>query len=118
MSYDIHLNCEPFETPQYEVGGTYAVGGTAEPWLNITYNYALHFYRVLGGKGIRTIYGMSALESMPVLSAAMDKLDDDVNPNNYWDATEGNAKAALQSLLRIAMQAVNEGKGDALWDGD
>ena len=46
MSYDISLR-EPvsgeqvyFDEPHQMNGGTYALGGTTEAWLNITYNYA------------------------------------------------------------------------------
>lgn len=71
MSYDISLN-EPisgetikFETAHFVRGGTYAIGGTQEAWLNITYNYAKHYYRVFGEKGIRTIYGMTGAGKPP-----------------------------------------------------
>lgn len=77
MSYDISLN-EPisgetikFETAQFIRGGAYAIDGTQEAWLNITYNYAEHYYRVFGEKGIRTIYGMTGAESIPIIKAAM-----------------------------------------------
>lgn len=47
MSYDISLR-EPttgdvvqFDAPHHMKGGTYAIGGTTEAWLNITFNYAL-----------------------------------------------------------------------------
>ena len=50
MSYDIALN-DPvtgdiieLSEPHFMQGGTYAVGGTTEFWLNITYNYG-KFYR-------------------------------------------------------------------------
>lgn len=86
MSYDISLN-EPisgetikFETAHFVRGGTYAIGGTQEAWLNITYNYAKHYYRVFGEKGIRTIYGMTGAESIPIIKAAMAQLGDDVSP--------------------------------------
>ena len=45
MSYDITLNDpvtkEPIQldAPHQMQGGTYAVGGTTEAWLNITWNY-------------------------------------------------------------------------------
>lgn len=74
MSYDIHLN-DPvtkqtieLENPHFMRGGTYAIGGTKELSLNITYNYACVFCRpdVLGEKGIRSIYGKTGAESIPV----------------------------------------------------
>lgn len=56
MSYDIDLN-DPvtkevikLDTPHHMAGGTYALGGTKELWLNVTYNYANHFYNTMGKK--------------------------------------------------------------------
>ena len=70
MSYDITLNDpvtkEPIQLdmPHQMQGGTYAVGGTTEAWLNITWNYADWYYRAgvfahtrEESNGIRTIYG-------------------------------------------------------------
>ena len=71
MSYDIRL-CDPVthealqtDVPHDMRGGTYAMGGTTELWLNVTYNYGKHYYRVLGEKGIRTIYGMTGGQMAP-----------------------------------------------------
>lgn len=118
MSYDIYLN-DPvtgdvieLDEPHQMRGGNYAVGGTTEAWLNVTYNYAKHYYRVMGEKGIRTIYGMTGAESIPVLKAAIDELGDDVDPD-YWASTEGNAKRALCNLLALAQM-----RPDGVWDGD
>ena len=69
MSYDISLDCV-FDEEHAEAGGTYCVGGTRNPELDVTYNYAPHFEKVLGEQGIRTIYGMTAAASLPVLEAA------------------------------------------------
>lgn len=118
MSYDIRL-CDPVthEELQTDVshdmrGGTYAMGGTTGLWLNVTYNYGKHYYRVLGDKGIRTIYGMTGAESIPVLEAAAAKLSDEVS-DNYWEATEGNAKRPLLQLTAMARM-----RPDGVWDGD
>lgn len=118
MSYDICLN-DPktgcvitFDEPIPVSGGTFALGGTREAWLNVTYNYGSHYRRVMGEKGIRTVYGMTGKESLPVLDAAIDALGDDVS-SNYWDATEGNAKAALRNLALLAGLAPH-----GVWDGD
>lgn len=118
MSYDLHIvDPETRETltgdePHQLHGGTYQVGGSQEAWLNITYNYAPHFYRVLGEKGIRTVFGMHADASIPVLEAAIAELGDDTS-SNYWDATEGNAKKALQDMVALA-QRFPQG----VWAGD
>lgn len=118
MSYDLNLrdkkgNVVRFKKPQDISGGTYALGGTTEAWLNITYNYGQIFRKVLGEKGIRTLYGMSAIESMPLLKKAISKLGDDVS-DNYWDATEGNAKEALKNCVRLAQLS----PANSVWDGD
>ena len=83
----------------------------------MTYNYAPHFYRTLGGRGIRGLYGLTALESIPVLTRAITQLGNDHTPD-YWTATEGNAREALIDLLALAQQAVDEQHGHAVWSGD
>lgn len=119
MSYDISLMEPDLEdvvvqfTEKHNIaGGIYAIGGTTEAWLNVTYNYGKHYYRVMGENGIRTIYGMTGAESIPVLKEAISKLGDEVDPD-YWKDTEGNAKKALQGLLTFA-----EARPDGIWRGD
>ena len=96
VSYDIHLN-DPvtkqiieLENPHFMRGGTYAIDGTKELSLNITYNYACVFCRpeVLGEKGIRSIYGKTGAESIPVLQKAIDALTDEVDS----DYSESNRR--------------------------
>ena len=118
MSYDIYLN-EPstktsirFGEPHHLKGGTFVMGGTTEAWLNVTYNYGDHFRRTLGEKGVRTIYGMTGADSLPLLRQAAWQLKDDVS-SDYWAATEGNAKQALLSLIAMA-----ERRPDGIWSGD
>jgi hypothetical protein len=127
MSYDIYLtDPESGETLTAEMahpigGGTVSASpwnGSQQLWLNITYNYSKFFYAVLGEKGIRTIYGMSGEESIPVLEEAIQHLGDvelefPTTMTNYWEATSGNAKRALMGLLAFA-KARPEGK----WTGD
>lgn len=117
MSYDIEL-LDPktkkvieLSEPHFVRGGTYAIGGTKRLELNITYNYSKHF-KHLGEKGIRTIYGKTAQESIPILMGASAKLKSDM-VEDYWEATEGNAKWALMQLLSIASL-----RPDGIWDGD
>lgn len=118
MSYDISLT-EPiggatiqFDSPHEMRGGTYALGGSREAWLNVTWNYAPHFYRLMGEQGIRSIYGKTGAESLPILKAAADQLGGDVDPD-YWAPTEGNAKRALLQLVAMA-----ELRPDGVWAGD
>ena len=98
--------------PHHYRGGTYCEGGTTELWISLTYNYAPHFYRVLGERGIRRIYGMETLESVSLLAEAARQLEGLPDPD-YWAPTEGNAKAALLKLIGLAALAPG-----GVWDGD
>ena len=140
MSYDILLR-DPvtketvhFESPHQMTGGTFAVGGTTESWLNITYNYA-KWYRIDGvfpdkgedHNGIRSIYGLSGADSIPVLKHAIQTLEnmdedlieeqkkefEDHEVYGYWIPTRKNAIKPLYQLLAMAKM-----RPDALWDGD
>ena len=118
MSYDIDL-VHPvtkqtllLDEPHFMRGGAYCPSGTRECSLNITYNYGNIFRSVMGEAGIRSIYGMTGAESVPVLQDAISKLDDDVS-DDYWEATQGNAKSALCGLLALARM-----RPDGVWDGD
>jgi hypothetical protein len=117
MSYDVYLN-DPvsgspveFQSPHKMAGGTYVAGGTCEAWLNVTYNYSTHFHRVIEG-GLRSIYGKTGAETIPILKAAIAQLADDVS-DDYWEPTDGNAKRALCHLLTMA-----ETRPDGIWNGD
>ena len=118
MSYDIDL-LDPVTKKTIELdfphamrGGTYALGGTTQASLNVTYNYARFFYKTMGDDGIRTLYGKTGAESIPILQSAIGQLGDDVS-DNYWDDTEGNAKQALCQLLALAKM-----RPDGVWSGD
>lgn len=126
MSYDINL-IDPITKEVIEIndahflrGGTYQMGGSKELTLNITYNYSKIFHRVIQPKntpseyktGIRSLYGITALEAIPILEAAISNLKDDAD-EDYWKATEGNAKRALNNLLTMCKM-----RPDAIIDGD
>jgi hypothetical protein len=134
MSYDIQLvdavtgETLELDAPHHMRGGTYAVGGTTEAHLNVTYNYCPQFSRVFEPRattaaerhdwgrekfsGVRTIYGMTGAESLPVLDRAISMLADDVDPD-YWKPTDGNAKRALVQLRALAAM-----RPDGVWAGD
>lgn len=140
MSYDISL-IDPvtketvhFDSPHRMTGGTFAVGGTTEAWLNITYNYAKWYYRdgVFPDEGedhngIRSIYGLSGVDSIPVLKHAIQTLEnmdedlieeqkkefEDRGVYGYWIPTRKNAIKPLYQLLAMAKM-----RPDAVWDGD
>ena len=118
MSYDLYLN-DPItgetltlDTPHQMRGGTYQLGGSKELWLNITYNYTKFYKRddVFGGHGLETIEGLTGAESIPLLERAIKALGDEVS-DNYWDATEGNAKRPLYQLLAMAKM-----RPDGVWE--
>lgn len=118
MSYDIDL-IDPItretlhlDQPHHMRGGTYCVGGTTECSVNITWNYAEFYYRVFGKQGIRSIYGKTGAESIPILESAAAQLGDDAT-DRHWDATEGNAKRSLMQLIALAKM-----RPDGVWDGD
>ena len=139
MSYDIYLtdpvSRDPIELEEahYMRGGTYALSGTTRTWLNITYNYANWYYRpgVFGetakNEGIRTIYGLSGAESIPVLKkaiAALESLTVDISEEDrrncekqgttgYWIPTRANAIRPLYQLLALAQM-----RPDGTWEGD
>ena len=133
MSYDINL-IDPItkktiviNDPHFIRGGTYQLGGSNKLTLNITYNYAKIMHHVLQPElvpsltpkntdkydtGIRSLYGMTALEATPILEDAINKLADDVS-DDYWQATEGNVKQALNNLLTLCKM-----RPDAIITGD
>lgn len=121
ISYDIylcdHVTHKPLkaDSAHFIAGGMRAMGGTKELWLNVTYNYSHFYYRpeVFGEGGIRSIYGKTGAESIPMLEKAIAALGDDVDDSDYWNATEGNAKRALYGLLAFAKM-----RPDGVWDGD
>lgn len=118
MSYDIDIidqktgSIAEVVNPHFVCGGTYALDGTKQLSLNITYNYGKHFYRVLGEGGIRSIYGKKVYETLPILAKAVGELKDDVHPN-YWEPTEGNARRALLDLITLGAQFPQ-----GIWQGD
>lgn len=122
MSYDIyakHKNGEDLVLPKKHniKGGTYVYSGTDEAHLNITYNYSPFFYKHLHhDQGLRYIYGKSVRETLGLLRSVILTLDDDVT-EDYWEATEGNAKCALLGLYTIGELALDVDP-DAVWDGD
>lgn len=127
MSYDIEL-VDPVTREVLHVdnrhhmrGGTYAQGGTTELTLNVTYNYRPILVQVLPGEspesgkdftGLRSLYGLTGAESIPLLKKAISGLQDDVDAD-YWKPTEGNVKQALSHLLAMAQL-----RPDGVWRGD
>lgn len=142
MSYSISL-VDPvgretlrLDSPHQMKGSTYAVGGTRQAWLDITYNYARWYWKdgVFPGKeedgssvGIRSIYGLSGADSIPILEQAvhtLEELDEDLTKeeirefeendvSGYWLPTRANAIRPLYQLLALAKL-----RPDGVWKGD
>ena len=132
MSYDIYLrdpvSGETLQTDQpHQIrGGMYAVGGTREMWLSVTYNYAYWYYKP-GVFAATEIYGMSGAQSIPVLKEAIKALEsmiedisdeerrecEEQGATGYWMPTRQNAIKPLYKLLAFAQM-----RPDGTWDGD
>lgn len=117
MSYWISLmdgaggEAVPCEVPSFAEGGTYAVGGTTEASLNVTYNYGECWRLVPGFEGFREQFdGKRAGETLDWLQAAVDVLGDRPYKPDYWAPTPGNAGHAAAILLGWARQYP-----DAVW---
>lgn len=80
-------------------GGTYQVGGSNEAWLNITYNYGAR-YREIWGHSLDGLNGQTVAEASPKLVDAIRRLGRE-RGDDYWEATPGNAGAALFDLLAL-----------------
>lgn len=122
MSYDIYLEKDGkcVEVDNHSEGGTYAMGGTTQAHLNVTYNYGWFYYHFLDKrKGIRWLYGKKAKDCIARLEKAVKILgtnqyeeciegadwQDRKNYRvHYWAPTPGNAGYALNILLQWAKQ--------------
>lgn len=89
-------------------GGTYRIGDEDyQADFNITYNYSPFFYAVFGELGIRSLYGKPAWQVSLLLASAIVRMGAETT-DNYWDSTEGNARAALVGLMLISEQVPQE----------
>lgn len=104
MSYDIYLK-DPLTKETAEVPGHLMIGGTyqadyhpetntftpalnTEAHLNITYNYGCYYYEVNEGSGIRKIYGMMGVDSVPILENMIALLTEKYYQNGDWISTK------------------------------
>ena len=106
MSYDINVVSKSgeelySETPHVLRGGTFAMGGTKELWLSVTYNYSALFRKLFGEEGIRKFNGKLVKDTIGELREASASLQDDDEPD-YWKPTEGNVKKTLNNLVELA----------------
>ena len=103
MSYDVDLMYEEniAKVPPHSEGGTYSPGNT-DASLNITYNYHMFFEEHLGDRGIYSLQGKRADQTICQLEKAVDALGSFAPDEDYWKPTAGNAKKALLILLEWA----------------
>lgn len=133
MSWDVDL-CDPvtnevleLESPHFMRGGTYAIDGTKEMSLNITFNYT-RFYNDAFEGSFRSLDGMSGAESIPILKAAIEKIKDPKVPDlnqeewehyescqatGYWMPTKENCLRPLYQLISLAQM-----RPDGVWRVD
>ena len=107
MSYDVRFkdpeSKDTIEIPTHHLmGGMYQIGGSNQADLNVTYNYGKHLHQVWG-HGLKELDGMTAEEATAKLEQAVSALGTD-RSEDYWEATAGNAGAAMADLLTIAKQ--------------
>ena len=118
MSYSIYL-LDPFsketimfDTP-YQLGGdAYKPGGRKDAWLFIRNpEYNKYFTLLFGELGIRTIYGKTGADSIPILKKCITTLN---GPKHdiCWNHTDGVLHIVLD-LLTIALL-----RPDGIWVGD
>lgn len=116
MSWDIYLKDPvskevitlPFEHHMY--GGTYRIGGTNELWLNVTYNYGKVYREKTNGLTLDYLDNKIAYDTIDFFEGLIKSLSDDVS-DDYWEATEGNAKKAIYQLLIFARM-----RPDGIWE--
>lgn len=123
MSRNVNLDCaccgRTLQVDRHTEGGTYAVNGSDEASLNITYNYSVYYYEYLdidGDRGITALYGQAAKHVIERMKRAHAQIlaDEKVEyaeqkrwgqngaawePDNYWCPTKKNAARALAILI-------------------
>ena len=116
MGYSIKLlgeDGEPVSVVRHQEGSNFALGGTTDASIDITYNYSGYFVEHIdSGAGIRFLYGKRAVDCIDILEKAVDSLGKVVD-DDYWRTTPGNAGHVLSVLLAWA----NE-HPDAIFVGD
>ncbi|MCI8976206.1 hypothetical protein D5282_02570 [bacterium 1xD8-48] len=104
MSYDIYLK-EPVTGETAKVPGHLMTGGTymadyhpetgtftpalnTDAHLNITYNYGCYYCEIYEEEGIRSIYGLSGVDSIPILEKMTSFLNEKYKKKGKWITTK------------------------------
>ena len=112
MSYDVTFvypgteDIIEFDEPHHLIGGTYRLGGTPKAWLNITYNYSKH-YRDIWNMSLNDMHGWTIEQTKPYIEQGIRELGI-TRSDNYWEATSGNAGAALADLLILMVRCPSD----------
>ena len=106
MGWDVYLkNAKTKETvkvPLHQEGSTFAVNGSEEAKVAMTFTYSAFFYEHIDkDTGLEWLNGKTGLEVAPKLATAICKLGQTADAN-YWKSTPGNAGKALNVLLKWA----------------
>ena len=91
-------------------GSTYCLGGTDELWIDVTYNYGKIYREKTNGLSLDFLHNKFAYETIEFLEDLINSLGDETS-NDYWEATEGNAKKAIYQLLIFARM-----RPDGIWE--
>jgi hypothetical protein len=105
VSWWVYLEDDGESVPvaRHAEGGTYVIGGLARAELNVTYNYGQYFRDawpepIIGGGALgQMLHGKRASNTLTQLEQAVEALGTDTS-DDYWEATPGNAGAALAIL--------------------
>lgn len=110
MSYDLSIVDPDDDTVMLmsehlpSQGGTHVLGGTLDAEFNITFNYSPYFRMLLGKKGLKTLRGKTAEDTVPILKEAIGRLNKADRSDDYWEPCENNVRNALVSLLHMARE--------------
>lgn len=94
MSWDCRLVNDKGETialkEKHQLkGGTYAIGGTNERWLNVTYNYDKYIRECSDfPEGLDSLNDKSGIDSVKMLDNAIQLLEKKYKKNSRWVVSE------------------------------
>jgi hypothetical protein len=93
---DGQFEITPAQVQKHKHGSSYCTNGTTEATISVTYNYSKFFrFGMLDGCKARNVTKL--LENLKEILKD-DKTDD------YWEATEGNAKVIIEILIQWTKQ--------------
>lgn len=105
MGWSIYITDKNGETvrlksPHKISGSDFAVGGTQDLWMTLTFNYSRYYYQIWPCGGLCFLHGLSVKNAMRTLLEGMLLLKGE-QCGDYWHASEGNARAGLLSILSL-----------------